>query len=91
MDRHVASALISSEREGRREGTSIKVQVRDHEYAPWNDLEVLAQYDRDDLGFVYLRPTDGTELRPVRRSNVRRRNPAWRPRSLHGRWLRLSD
>ena len=82
---------MSSKREGRPEGASITVQVRDHEYAPWNDLEVFAQYERDDLGFVYLRPTDGTELRSVHRSNVRRRNPAWRPRSLHGRWLRLSD
>ena len=68
---------------------NIMVQVRDHEYAPWTDFEVFAEYDGDDLGFVYLKPGDGTGLRPVHRSNVRQRNADRRPRSLDARWIPL--
>jgi len=92
MTRDAGSAFVSSAQQLDRSGSepsSILVQTRDHEYAPWTDLEIFADYDRDNLGFVYLTPTDGTEMRAVHESNVRQRNLVSRPRSVRGRWTGL--
>lgn len=71
------------------EQSTIAIQVRDHEYAPWRDVEVRADYTRDHLGLLRFELRDGTYLRPVHDRDARRRNPGWTRGSLHRRWIRV--
>jgi hypothetical protein len=68
---------------------TIRIQIRDHEYAPWRDLYVKAAYTSDDRGLLHFESGDGHKLRPVHRSDARQRNPAWTRMSMRRRWVQL--
>lgn len=68
---------------------TIRIQVRDHEYAPWRDVEVKAQYTCDGLGFLRFETSDGKHLKAVHRRDARQQNPDWSRGSLRRRWVRL--
>jgi len=72
-----------------RPASTIEIQVRDHEYAPWRDVEVEAAYTRDSLGFLQFESSDGEHLKPVRHRDARQQNPGWSRGSLRRRWVRL--
>ena len=69
--------------------STIRIQVRDHEYAPWRDVEIKAQYTRDNLGFLEFESSDGVPLKPTHHRDARQRNPRWTRGSLRSRWVRL--
>jgi hypothetical protein len=61
---------------------TIRIQIRDHEYAPWRDVDVKAASSSDNLEFLHFESSDGQKLRPVHRSDARQRNPDWTRMSL---------
>jgi hypothetical protein len=72
-----------------RNPSTIRIQIRDHEYAPWRDLDVKAAYTSDNLGFLHFESRDGHKLRPVHRRDARQRNPGWTRMSMRRRWMKL--
>lgn len=68
---------------------TITIQIRDHEYAPWQEVDVKTGYTIDDLGFLHLESSDGHRLKPVHRRDARRRTPAWTRMSMRRRWIPL--